>query len=612
MMSDEKNTTPEPKKLKPSNSLTSKGNQFFEFLKRRLTAANSLMEYFVIIGLDPKFSSESYLYHSSLEDLENFYSTYLKPEIITKFPPINKSYINIDDNLSEACFPKGFKLEKHETEPNPEVLKFILGNYFYSINYPLKYITCLKIYESLEKYYLLYKKINDTFGKNKVMRKNSNYLPLNNIINDMELDIDKSIKKTVIQSRKSDDNLRIIVDQNNDIIKESEFNKYYFPKIICFVSLNPFFKYQEKILYQIYEYYKGSDKLDVPLEKIILNILCNIQVPPRGVIQFSYQLNEKFDKINLETNKMNQLKKIDDDLLIALKYFNVDDLIEIFKYVLFETKTIIFGTNNNDICTFIHVLMSILFPFEYPFQVTSYLNKSAFEILESVPPYLVGINQKFSENFFKENKIEIKESNILIIDLDNKEFIMKYIEELPNIPKSFVKKLKTNLESNINKNKKNSKDENEENWICYPFFEFFLNILYNYREFLDKEKFKTNYRISSLKNVFKIKEFIESHSNSEKPFYKKLCETQMFNDFIFKNMIPKNVDDQLNILFFDENLNKRNNKKIFSKKKAIILLNSKEYDYNQIFKVPIIKELSNEEKKRYNDKQYIDNNLLLG
>ena len=138
--------------LKACKKLGKKNYQYIAELKQELSTPKKFLEYFFIIGLDPKMSIEEYLYNSSLEDLNNFYLKNLKPDIITKFPPINKSYINIDDNLTELCFPDGFKLENYDIQPQPEPFKFLLGNYFYSIEHPLKYVTCLKFYENLEKY----------------------------------------------------------------------------------------------------------------------------------------------------------------------------------------------------------------------------------------------------------------------------------------------------------------------------------------------------------------------------------------------------------------------------------------------------------------------------
>ena len=595
-----------------SKKIDKKNYQYTKEIKQELSKVKKFIEYFFILGLDPKISIEDYLYDSSFDELNNYFLKDLKPSIITKFPPITKSYVNIDETLIDLCFPNGFKLEKHDSQPKPEILKFLLGNYFYSIDFPLKYITCLKFYENLENYKKLKQKLNKNIRKGtfnlRISTKNIFYVD--------SFQEDELITRNSVANTKS-------IKFNNDIGKKNknDLSKYYFPKVLGFVSLKPFYKYEGEILLQIYNYYKEPIKYKIPLEKTILNILYNIPMPPRGLITYQYKINENYENINIKSAKMNKLKNIDEDLLIIFNYFNVDSFIKIFQYVLYETKTIVFGTNVNDLCSFVYGLISILYPFTYPFQVSSSINKNAFEVLESISPYINGVNRKFNELFFSENKIEIKGSNYIIIDLDNKEFIMNIIDDVPDIPKALYKKLKTKIDFNLKKVRNKSKnndiknkddDENEENWICYAFFDFFLNVLNNYENYLNNDDFKKNYKISSLKILFKLKEFIDSHSSNERNFYKKFVETQMFNDFIFKKMIPKDINDKLEILFFDEYINKKNNKKIFSKNKPILFLNSKEYEFVQTYQIPIINGLNSREKRRYIDKNYILNNLLLG
>ena len=604
-------------KLKPYKKNDKKNYQYIKELKQDLSEAKKFIEYFFIIGLDPKISLEEFLFDSSFEDLRNYYSKELRPGFIAKFPPIAKSYINIDENLSDLCFPDGFKIEKYEVQPEPDLLKFLLGNYFYSIDFPLKYITCLKIYENLEQYQKLQLKLRKNFGKSAFnLRKSSKNIIYIDSFKDDEYNTRNSITNTK--------SITVPFNYDNNKIKENDFHKYYFPKIIGFVSLKPFYKYEKEILLQIYNYYKKPIKYKIPLEKTILNILHNIPMPPKGLDIYRYRINESFGYIDIKSEKMNKLKNIDEDLIIIFKYFSIDNFIKIFKYVLYETKTIVFGTNVNHLCSFVYSLISILCPFSYPFQVSSCIHKNAFEVLESISPYIIGVNQKFNDLFFSNNKIEIKGSNYIIIDLDNKEFTMNIIDEVPHLPKTLYKKLKSKIENNLNKyvknkiennlknNDCNNLDEKEENWICYSFFDFFLNALYNYADYLNNDNFKKNYKISSLKILFKLKEFIDSHSSNEREFYKKLVETQMFNDFIFKKMIPKDINDKLEILFFDEYINRKNNKKLFSKNKSVLFLNSKEYEYKEITNIPIINGLSLREKKRYIDKNYALSSLILG
>ena len=559
--------------------------------QQRLNKPGNLFEYFAIIGINPKISSKNFLYELS-NDLT------LKPEIITKYPPINKPYINFDENICELFFPEKIKIEKYIEKPKPEIYKYLLGNSFYSYEYPLKYLTCLKFYESLEQYQILNKKI---LQENK---NNSFDFDLNNINNYFQ---EKSKNRKRNKSQK-------IFHKKNIFKNDNDLSKYYIPKVICFISLKPCYFLHEKILYQLYNYI-FLEKIKIPIEKIVLNILCNIPIPPRGIHIYQYQMANGFTKINIQSEQMNKIKNFDEELKIIFDFFDIDNFIEIFKNILFETKTIIFSSNVNNLCNIIHGLISILYPFSYPFQISSCLKEEAFEILESISPYILGINQKYEKDFFAKNKIEIKGANYLIVDLDNRESFIHSIENSPNIPKNILKKFKTKIEIGLNSNYKNNllEEKNEENTITFAFYDFFLNVLNNYNDFLNKENLKKNFKIKNLQILFKTKEFIESHSYSERPFYKMLTQTQMFNDFIFKKMIPKDITDKLDILLFDENINKKNNKKFFSKNKSVSFLLSKEYEYKSIHKIPKVKTLNEEELNFYKkNKYYYKKNLIKG
>ena len=594
-------------KITIKNDNIGKNKNIIKF-QQRLNKPGNLIEYFGIIGIDPKIATNNCLYELSLTEE-------LKPKIISKYPPINKSFINLDDDICELCFPEKIKIEEFKTKPEPEIFMYLLSNSFYSFEHPLKYLTCLKFYESLEQYY----ELNQKILKTREIKKNISFNLDNtykNYFQDKNI-IQKKNKSQSIKNRKK--NLFYSPEKNNNKDLKNLKN-YYLPKIICFISLKPEFKLHKKILYQLYNYV-NIEKIKIPLEKIILNILCNIPLPPRGIHKYQYMMEDNFEKINIQSQKMNRIKNIDEDLKIIIKYFNnVDDFLEIFKYTLFETKTIIFSSNVNKIFYLINGLISILFPFNYPFQITSCL-MDGFEVLETVTPYIIGINKKYDKNFFSNNKIEIENIKYLLIDLDNKKYFFnnKKEEAPPNISKNILKKLKSKIETVLNKSKNNNiandlEENNEENTISFAFYEFFLNILINYSDFLNKENLKKNFKIRNIQILFKSKEFIESHSSSERPFYKTLTETQMFNDFIFKKMIPKDITDKLDILLFDENINKIKNKKLmlFSRKNSTSFLSSKEYDFKSVHKIPKVKALTEEELNKFKNRNYYKKNLIKG
>ena len=63
-------------------------------LKQRLNKPGNLIEYFAIIGVDPNIATNNFLFELSPSEISELHSEELKPVLITKYPPIDKSYIN--------------------------------------------------------------------------------------------------------------------------------------------------------------------------------------------------------------------------------------------------------------------------------------------------------------------------------------------------------------------------------------------------------------------------------------------------------------------------------------------------------------------------------------
>lgn len=193
------------------------------------------------------------------------------------------------------CFSEGYKLYKFNEKPEPIFQHFILDNSFFSIEYPIKYVSCLKIFESLQNYFLLKEQMKENYNKNK----EDNILKINEINN---------------SSNNFSDDFDI---SNND------FKNYYFPKVLCLISTQNFFKEQEEILMQIYQYYLDKNiKKRIPLEKKILTILCNIPLPPKGTLEIEYNLMEEYKKIKLRNQKMNKLPFIQEEINLIFNKFD--------------------------------------------------------------------------------------------------------------------------------------------------------------------------------------------------------------------------------------------------------------------------------------------------
>ena len=117
--------------------------------KKYFEEDNNFIDYFVEVGVNPEIFKNKYLYESkSLNDI----NTNIIPQIITKFPKIDKKYLVIESTLIQQIFPHGFNAVEVSEKPDPEFYSIILDNQLYSAIYTHKYFACLLIYESIKDY----------------------------------------------------------------------------------------------------------------------------------------------------------------------------------------------------------------------------------------------------------------------------------------------------------------------------------------------------------------------------------------------------------------------------------------------------------------------------
>ena len=624
----------------------------YKDIKEKLDKGNNFIDYFLVIGQEPIIYREKWLYTEDLDTLNKKHKEQFKPKIISSFPPFEKSTIAFDESILMHIFPNGYKLIRARQKPKSKVFSFILDNNYYNLDYPQKYLTCLICYESIAQYKILQELENNEMDYTKIDNKKINSQPYADI---------------------------------------------YIPKCILIMSLYPFFGEFEKIITEIYSYsqnlvFKAIDlssqtvkslndrkvsyrrmstftevikeKLpEVPIEKIVENLLIELPVPPRGVAKVTYYLNEE-ERI-ITQNKMNELPLLDINLKKIFVDFQVKDVINIYNYIFLESRILFFSRNIEYLNNFIYGLLALLYPFQYQYQIVTILPQINFEIIESPTPFIAGINQSFHDKFFDEHNF-ILEDSILVVDIDNKkvnvinektkipEFPSKYRKnfekKLQEIVNKYLKKYKTekvdkhprksklinlthteirkdgaslsggtssttdtvessksaifnqidtinhinSMEEDIDmdeiNNTGNEIDEKTEmlnnlnigydfnQEISDLFFNFNANLLSNYNQFLNRDFYSSN-TMPSLEMLFKVNEYLKTISQADKKFYEKFIEeTQIFGDFIYLRMVPKNSKEKIRILKFDEKINENSNNSRYSKIGGVFT-NTKEYEF---------------------------------
>ena len=539
---------------------------------------NNLIQNFYVIGID--FEEIIMLIKSNqvLDKKKVFH-----PKIISKFPKgINNFNKITDQTIIEHCFPdncyikKGEKFNKYtyhfEFEFENNIYRFIGKNrYLYS----KIHFTCFKFYEPIKNY----------IGLNKHIM-NQNNLDLNNIN-------EENLLKT--------------------------YENYYIPKIICFASLMPFSNELYRILTNIYNYYeyqniKNANPLSYPLEKIIEQIIMSLPVPIMNdsdiSLIFDLRLfNNKniftFQKIEFFSYELRDYyldKSYDLDIREIFIINSEETLIYIFKNIILENPILFFSESKQYLTNIIESFLNIISPFTYVHPCITILPSIYFGLINSQDKFIFGINQKYSEDFFINNNIEINK-NILIVSItkDDKKLIKITTEEINfkeekkyislsynpdkneeneiltsnntfniDLPNKYKKKLLLRLKNYLNIFKNNIKKNIYESKyifkcnILHIFRGFFINILSGYSKYLLKNpnhnyfgysirhKCKGNDDcMSYIKDIFDYDEFLLNKAKENHSFYKAFFQTKLFFNYIRGIIYPNNEIDSLKHKYFD-------------------------------------------------------------
>ena len=89
--------------------------------------------------------------------------------------------------------------------------------------------------------------------------------------------------------------------------------------------------------------------------------------------------------------------------------------------------------------------------------------------------------------------------------------------------------------------------------IRHAFFLLNVSLFLNYRDFIDyKKRADPNFE-----HYFNKNGFLNSSPEKNRMLLKELMQTQMIQAFFDKKMNPKNSDEVLQLLFFDESIEKK-------------------------------------------------------
>ena len=657
----------------------------YEHMKEELDKAINFIDYFVVVGLPPKTFMEEWLYELDIDKLNEKFKGDYQPKVTSYFPNYEKHTIAFEDSVVLHCFPNGFKAIMSNKQPKTKVFSFILDNNYYNLNFPRKYLTCLICYENIKKYRELYDTYkNYTKGENNIKNdKNDKNKLGEKIENNFNIYIPKCLMIISLYSYFAEFEkilteiyrYSLIKEKNevNDILKRYETNPIYTENQSENINKNDSsVPIPEKNETQI-----DISKITIPMDKIIENLIIELPVPPRGIFTVNYTLINQ--ERELKQNLMNELPIVDVNLK-RLFTFEIKDIVDIYHNLFLETRILFFSENIQSLNIYIFGFLALLYPFQYQYQVVTILPEESFQIIESITPFIAGINMPYTEDFFTSRDLTLSDV-ILIVDIDNiKIFFENKMSDIPEFPKGYRKTLEKNLQSIKNKYFKVPKSKNrpsknlranqsilttktsstsqdpqsiphsasmsfikaqtlwndnkgkiildsledieEEDYIeeeINPygnfnidfgfnkevnelFFNFNANLLSGYNKFLNIDFYSSNIP-PCLEALFKVDEFLNQVSSSDRAFYSKfIIETQIFGDFLYLRMIPKNTREKIQILAFDEKINE-NSASVFYKPPPSVFINSQEYNFKNKYNIQKPRKLTKEEIEFYQKKE---------
>jgi hypothetical protein len=396
-----------------------------------------------------------------------------------------------------------------------------------------------------------------------------------------------------------------VFDESLDYIQKSKrdgrdvVSKLHTQKALVISS---FYQFHQEF-YEIFKAIKHFIAMNIAgfeLEKLIHSLVFDIPSPTPGMTKVAYNYCGLIS-VEFQLNPINNIPKSGSDLKHIINILGLRNVFAILKYVILEVPVIIFGQDKNILANSVKSLEEFLFPFSYPFSVIQILPKIYFKSLEKLSCFIVGINQKYTNDFFELNDINLKDKNYVVVTLSEQDPYYIYVPKkndrcgilLKDYKKTikkeeqnekymvgdvnFPKHYQTKTMKNINQlfHDKNGKPTNINNIqndsIRYQFFYFFTSMLRHYKPFLVNEKKNLINLYPKIENdsidinsLFKFQEFILK-SDDSMDFFNYFMSTRIWKNFLIKNLYPSTIEEKFEILLLDENIRKKKNKSVINK-----------------------------------------------
>ena len=337
-----------------------------------------------------------------------------------------------------------------------------------------------------------------------------------------------------------------------------EGGKVYVAKVVALVSRWAFVDKFRTILKQIYRIQMSSS--DVPLERVICNLLQEVPLPDQGGTEIQYCIGNELVQFSRPPAKYLFFTE-DSSFEMLFRSLRIDDIITLWTAAMLEKK-ILFVSMKRSLLTYSSIaLMSLIFPFKWSYAFIPVLPTQLKTFIEAIFPYIIGVSPGMLTS-----DVEVPGDAVRVM-LDEGRVVVTEVLQRP--PDKLRKQLYGRLSQCANFYKREDmmreavdeafgfvmpREEGEKVFNAYEvrdaFLELQTTLLRNYQRFLMLPS-ELGQRFTNSSDCFNTPDFLIYHKSTKSDtFLCRLTETQHFVRFIESRCF--NSDTNLEHAYFDE------------------------------------------------------------
>ncbi|XP_046337062.2 DENN domain-containing protein 2A-like isoform X2 [Haliotis rufescens] len=286
-------------------------------------------------------------------------------------------------------------------------------------------------------------------------------------------------------------------------------------EVICIISPVDAFNMYNKLLDEIEK--RRATSTDLAQELIAASF--GRPLPGPGKVVNIRTLDKKGELETLFLNRPSDVRREKVNYECLLSYLGTDKLIKVFSSLMMERRILLCSNSLSILTQTVHALVALLYPFSWQHIYIPILPSDMIDVCASPTPFLIGILTSHLPQVLEQEELL---EEVVIVDVDKKQFVRSVGDEATLLPKKLQKALKTA----INMCKIDSESETSQ-WLMVSeaFMRMFIEIMGHFGEHITTQQ--------DGRKVFEKDKFLARVSaKGIRQVLEWFTETQMFEVFM--------------------------------------------------------------------------------